>query len=130
MSVWRPGDLLRLSTLRGPRYVQITHTPRPYPPVLRALIGETADTGTAFIAMAELPGDDPRIAHVATAPIPQADSVFPTFGLAVKDRAGEPVYWWHWDGDGLRLAPDGANCALPLREITPVKTLIAALAAL
>ena len=130
MSDWHPGDLLRLSTPTGPRYVQITHTPRPYPPVLRALVGDTADTDTAFVAMADLSRDDARITHLGAARIPAADSVFPTFRLAVRDRTGAPIYWWHWDGDGLRLAPEGANTALPMREITSLETLIAKLAAL
>lgn len=129
MSTWHPGDLLRLSTQAGPRYVQITHTPRPYPPVLRALKGETAEAETAFIAMADLPASDARLTRLGQAPIPSEDAAFPTFRLAVRDRKGAPVYWWHWDGEGLRLAPEGANSALPLREITPIEALIKALEA-
>ncbi len=130
MSAWQPGDMVRLATPAGPRYVQITHVPRPYPPVLRVLLGETAETETAFITMADLPAQDDRVTSLGRADIPPGDRVFPTFRLAVRDRAGTPIYWWHWDGEGLRLAPDGANSALPLREVTPIERLIEALAKL
>jgi hypothetical protein len=44
----------------------------------------------------------------------------PRFRMAVRDRAGKVLYCWFWDGDTLSFsdAPDVADAALPLREIT------------
>lgn len=122
-----PGTLLRIETGKGPRLVQITHTPRPYPPVLRALKQGNADSDTAFVVMADLPLNDPRVHPAGSAPIPASAQVFPTFRLAVRDRAGTPIYWWHWDGKGLRLAPQQDDETLPVREVTRFDALLGAL---
>jgi len=122
----QPGDMLRIDTPAGPRRVQVTHIPAPYPPVVRALRGTSDET--AFVVMADVRPGDARVTHLGAAPIPKNAQAFPTFRLAVRDRTGAPVYWWHWDGDGLRLAPEGADTALPLREVTPFETLVTALA--
>lgn len=127
MSDVQPGDLLQIDTESGPKLVQITHVTTPYPPVLRALKGDTAEADTAFIAMADLQADDPRVTPLANAAIPPEARAFPTFRLAVRDRTGQPVYWWYWNGEGLRLAPDPADMSLPLRQITRFETLITAL---
>jgi hypothetical protein len=44
----------------------------------------------------------------------------PRFRMAVRDKAGDVLYWWLWDGDTLSVCtdPDEAERALPLREIT------------
>lgn len=130
MTPWQPGDLVRIDTPAGGRFVQITHIQAPYPPILRVLAGETAQADTTAIVMADLPQDDPRVTPLGPSVLPAHARAFPTFRLAVRDRTGAPIYWWNWDGEGLRLAPDGANAALPLREVTPLEALIAQLAAL
>ena len=91
MSDVQPGDLLRIDTESGPKLEQITHVTTPYPPVLRALKGDTAEADTAFIAMADLQADDPRITPLANAAIPPAEREFPTFRLAVRDRMHQRV---------------------------------------
>jgi len=127
MTALYPGTLLRIETGKGPRLVQITHMPRPYPPVLRALKADDAESDTAFIAMADLPLNDPRVHPAGSAPIPASARAFPTFRLAVRDKAGIPIYWWHWDGEGLRLAPSQDDETLPLRKVTRFDALLLAL---
>ncbi|MGR3502483.1 hypothetical protein [Pseudaestuariivita sp.] len=128
MSALAPGDFLAVETPAGTRHVQVTHLAAPYPPVLRALKGDIAEAETAFVAMADLRTDDARITRIARADVPIADRAFPTFRLAVRDLSGQPLYWWYWSGDGLRLAPDPVDMRLPLRQITPLEDVIAALA--
>jgi hypothetical protein len=39
--------------------------------------------------------------------------------MPVRDRQGEILYWWFWDGQGLTYASelDDVQKALPLREV-------------
>jgi hypothetical protein len=136
-----PGDIVAIDTENGTRHAQVIHLRAPYPDVLRAIRpnGRTAPEDiakgeTAFVAMVELS----RALRDATVPtrvighatIPQADRAFPTFRLPIRNKAGEIVYWWTWDGDGLTVAPDAGDTDLPIREILPVGLLRTRLAAL
>ena len=136
-----PGDILAVETARGTRHVQITHLRAPYPDVLRAIEPTGADRPediakgkTAFIAMVELTralrDESVRTTPVGHATIPQHDRAFPTFRLPIRNKAGEIVYWWTWDGEGLSVAPDAGDTDLPIREILPVDQLRKRLAAL
>lgn len=129
-----PGDIVAVDTTNGLRHVQITHLRAPYPDVLRAIDPTGAERPediakgkTAFIAMVEL-GRALRDDTVATriighATIPQNDRAFPTFRLPIRNKAGEIVYWWTWDGEGLSVAPEAGETDLPIREILPVGAL-------
>lgn len=133
------GDIVEITTPAGLCYVQVTHLHRVYPEVIRVLPGVRAtrpDTfaglvgsPTSFVALcplaAALAREAPGAARVGSAPVPDADRSFPLFRLPIRDRAGEIVYHWFWDGDGLSLdQPAGVVPeALPLREITPVAAL-------
>ena len=140
----RTGDLVEIETTAGPRHVQVTHCPPAYPAVLRALATGPSTEGsscnglarrkTAFVAMSALL---PALVsgaltgrRLGSALVPEADRAFPVFRLPIRDRTGQPVYWWHWDGDGLRLAPEGAPDDLPLREVMSPADLAARLAKL
>jgi len=129
-----PGDILALETGRGIRHVQITHLRAPYPDVLRAIAPTGSDRPediakgkTAFIAMVELTCAlrDQAVSTtiVGRGTIPQSDRAFPTFRLPIRNKAGEIVYWWTWDGEGLSVAPDAGETDLPIREILPVDQL-------
>jgi hypothetical protein len=129
-----PGAILALQTARGIRHVQITHLRAPYPDVLRAIAPTESDRPediargkTAFVAMVELARALRDGAATTTlighGPIPQADRPFPTFRLPIRNKAGEIVYWWTWDGEGLSVAPDAGETDLPIREILPVDQL-------
>jgi len=61
-----------------------------------------------------------RLGH---ATIPEADRAFPLFRLPIRNRAGEIVYWWTWDGDSLSVAPEAADSDLPIREVLPLTAL-------
>lgn len=134
-----PGDIVAIDTDRGIRHAQITHLRAPYPDVLRAIeptgASEPADIAkgkTAFIAMVELAralrDETVSTRVIGHATIPQADRAFPTFRLPIRNKAGEIVYWWAWDGEGLSVAPEAGVTDLPIREILPVARLRARLA--
>ncbi len=136
-----PGDIVAIETENGTRHAQITHLRAPYPDVLRAIVptGATAPEDiargpTAFVAMVELSralrDETVRTALIGHATIPQEHRGFPTFRLPIRNKAGEIVYWWAWDGEGLSVAPDAGESDLPIREILPVAQLRARLAAL
>jgi hypothetical protein len=124
------------------RYLQITHDHPAYPTVLRAIDGaaEGADAEaiaarpTAFWAMVELGAAldhgtlEGRV--IGQASIPADARRFPTFRLPVRNPAGVLLYWWLWDGQGLRLAGQDVDEELPLREIIDAATLKARLEAL
>lgn len=130
-----PGDILALDTGNGVRHVQITHLRAPYPDVLRAIepINETADPEeiaqgkTAFTAMVELgralSDDKVSTKVVGHATIPQECRPFPKFRLPIRNREGEIVYWWMWDGEGLSVAPEAGDTDLPIREILTIDNL-------
>lgn len=131
----RPGDIVAIDTGTGPRHLQVTHLRAPYPDVVRAIrpiVGATtpediAKGETAFTAMVELTptlnSDTTSARVVGHATIPQAHRPFPTFRMPIRNRQGEIVYWWTWDGQGLSVAPDAGETDLPIREIVPVETL-------
>jgi hypothetical protein len=136
-----PGDVLAIETPQGTRHVQITHIRAPYPDVLRAITpnGATdasavAKGSTAFVAMVELgralADGAVGIQFIGHASLPAADRAFPTFRLPIRDKAGNIVYWWAWDGEGLTVSPEAANSSLPIREILPFDSLRQRLAGL
>jgi hypothetical protein len=137
-----PGDIVAIETPNGVRHVQVTHLRAPYPDVLRAIEpvpgAETpeqiAKGKTAFVAMVELArafrDTAISIKVVGHAPIPHDCRAFPKFRLPIRNRAGDIVYWWTWDGEGLAVAPEAGETDLPIREILPVDRLRERLAVL
>lgn len=137
-----PGDVLAIETASGTRYAQVTHARSPYPDVIRAIRPnesakspeEIARGETAFVAMVELgrvfSEHSADITVIGHATVPSADRTFPVFRLPIRNKAGEVVYWWTWDGDGLNVAPEGMDSTMPIREILPSKALQSRLAAL
>ena len=138
----QPGDVIAVETDRGTRYIQVTHLRSPYPDVIRAIrppLGadaaeDIAKGATAFVAMVEL-GRALRDEMIATrvighATIPPDNRAFPTFRLPIRNKAGEIVYWWTWDGEGLSVAPGAADMDIPIREIVPTEALRQRLAGL
>ena len=137
-----PGDIVEIETGAGLAYVQVTHNHVSYPEVVRGLPGlhatrpepvVLARAPTAFTALFPLGSalDQGRIAgsKVASHPVPQSDSTFPTFRMPVRDRQGNVVYWWLWDGEGLRFETDldPANDRLPMREVMSLDNFMARL---
>jgi len=49
-----------------------------------------------------------------------------TFKFAVRDTAGDPIYWWLWDGEAIKIADlDQDLSTLPERRVLTTKELMA-----
>lgn len=133
MQEYRPGDIVEVETAKGLAYVEVTHSHPSYPPVVRFLGGPVKERPkdiTALtqrdhkvIAMVPLEGVLKKLnltgTKVGQVDIPFGGRKFPTFRMPVRDRQGEILYWWFWDGQGLTYASelDDVQKALPLREV-------------
>lgn len=133
MIEFNPRDVIEIEILDHKAYVQVTHRHASYPPVVRALNGLHKDRPddlqalvsgpTNFIAMIPLKSalsrSGARFELVGGADIPEDHRSFPTFRMPIRDKSGEIVYWWFWDGRGLSYDADlDANQEkLPLREV-------------
>ena len=137
-----PGDVVEITTEGGLAYVQVTHNHVSYPEVVRALPGlhgarpelaELANAPTVFSAMFPLGGalEQGRISgqKVGNYAIPDPDKAFPTFRMPVRDKQGNVIYWWLWDGEGLRFetGTEPANDKLPAREVMPLDSFMSRL---
>lgn len=48
------------------------------------------------------------------------------FKFAVRDKNGDPIYWWLWDGDEIKIAGDDLDLdAMPERKVLTPQELIA-----
>jgi hypothetical protein len=138
-----PGDIVEIETEDGLRYVQVTHDHPSYPEVVRSLPGvfrtrpedlaELARSESGFSAMvplaAAIAGKKISAEPVGNAPVPEACAVFPTFRVPIRDRKGDVVYWWLWDGSGLRYETetDETISGYPLREVMAIDAFLAKL---
>lgn len=134
MTEFEPGDLVEIETPKGLAYVLVTHDHPSYPTVVRALAGRhdtrpddpaaLARGPAAFTVMIPLAGALRKLGlehrRVATLDISKIARNFPTFRMPIRDKQGQIVYWWLWDGRGLTYEtdPTARTDALPLREIT------------
>lgn len=130
-----PGEIVAIETQSGTRHVQVTHVRSPYPDVVRAIcpngnrraLEDIANGRTAFAAMVELSRSLEKnlniMSVIGKASIPTACREYPTFRVPIRNKTGEIIYWWTWDGEGLAIAPPATNAAMPLREIIPIETL-------
>lgn len=140
-----PGDMVQIDTGAGLAFLQVTHNHPSYPEVVRALdglhaarpgdlaalaAGKTAFTGLIplgqMLATGRLKGQ-----RLGRFPLPEAARTFPTFRTPIRDRQGDVVYWWFWDGVGLQYSADPGPEAenLPLREVIGAQDLLARLTA-
>ena len=140
MTPIRPGDVIAIPTEAGRRYVQVTHRRAPYADVVRALdvageatSAEGAARGrTVFTAMAELGGavgDEGGARVLGPAPIPAADRDYPAFRVAIRNKAGEILYWWTWADGALSVAEPEEGDGMPVREVMSLDALAKRLAA-
>ena len=72
------------------------------------------------------------VGALGQAEIPEDHRVFPTFRMPIRDKQGNIVYWWFWDGRGLSYDTelDAATADLPMREVLTGQRLLALLAEL
>lgn len=128
-----PGDLVEIHVGDKKAYAQITHSHPSYPPVVRVIKGlydtRPADLdalvsgNTSFVAMIPLASAMTRasatVENLGTYQVPLEHCDFPTFRMPIRDKKGEIVYWWFWDGRGLTYDAEltEAQSALPMREV-------------
>ncbi len=133
MIEFNPRDVIEIEILDHKAYVQVTHRHASYPPVVRALDGLHKDRPddlqalvsgpTNFIAMIPLKSalsrSGARFELIGGAYIPEVHRSFPTFRMPIRNKSGEIVYWWFWDGSGLSYDADldADQEKLPLREV-------------
>ena len=133
MTEFNPGDVIEIEVSDRKAYAQVTHKHPSYPPVVRALEGLHTDRPSdiqeivggpaSFIAMIPLGSAllraGARYEVVGAADIPEDQRAFPTFRMPIRDKHGEIVYWWFWDGRGLSYEADldAVQEKLPLREV-------------
>lgn len=135
------GDVIAVETGSGPRFVQVTHCRAPYGEVVRAIEaddgartpGEIAGGRTLFVAIAELRGalqkDDGTVRVLGNAPVPSSAAQYPIFRVPIRNRAGQILYWWTWDGEALSVAQPDQGAHLPVREVLSAPNLAAKLGA-
>lgn len=133
-----PLDIVEIETDDGLAYTSITHVHPIYPPVVRlcskrfrarpcdlAQQLEAQDYNTLLMPLeAVLTQLELNWQVVGQLPNSAGTADFPTFRMPIRDREGRVVYWWYWDGEGLRfdtektdIDPSGAK-NFPLREVT------------
>lgn len=133
MTDFIPGDVIEIETEKGLAFAQITHNHFSYPPVVRAIAGlrqsrpedlkALVQGQTLFVAMIPLAGAMRQVGRryevIGNVPIPEDQRAFPIFRMPIRDKKGDIVYWWFWDGRGLsydtELTADQEK--LPMREV-------------
>jgi len=140
MNHYRPGDIVEVTTDKGLAYVYVTHEHDSYPPAVRLLPGVHAERPDDIAAhVAQAPFQTAMIplvsalnrlglAHrkVGERPLPAAERDFPVFRMPIRDKQGEIIYWWFWDGRGLTYSADLKEqmTSLPMREVISANTLL------
>ncbi|CAM4131864.1 hypothetical protein [Palleronia rufa] len=131
MSEFEPGEVVEIRTEAGLRYAVVTHRHPSYPVVVCLIAGardarpgdlsEVAGGEAAVTAMIPLRGVLEKLGldHEVAGRVDPAEEDFPTFKMPIRDKQGEIVYWWFWDGQGLtyEVDPSTERDALPLREV-------------
>ncbi|QIE56919.1 hypothetical protein G5B40_16625 [Pikeienuella piscinae] len=137
-----PGDLVEINTEAGRGYVLVTHLHPAYPEALRVYSGlhvarpaKLAEATAAPFSIVLFPLSaamlDGELAGevVDRLPVPAAERAYPLFRTPIRDRNGDAIYWWLWDGDAITPAEEGRDIAhLPVREVVGVETLLGLLA--
>jgi hypothetical protein len=139
------GEVIEIKVDGKLAYAQITHHHSSYPPVVRALAGpydarpsdiDALVAGkTRFVAMIPLGTALTRASAEFEAlgkfEMPPEHRDFPTFRMPIRDKQGEIVYWWFWDGRGLsyHVNLDATQDALPMREVMTGRRFLELLAA-
>ena len=134
------GDVVEVATEGGLAYLQVTHLHPAYPEVVRVLAGlhETrpddlnllVNLPTRFHAItplaAGISGGQLTGELVGRIAVPDSDREFPQFRTPIRDRSGEIVYWWLWDGETLSHvnAGDASAAELPIREVVGFDALL------
>lgn len=144
MEEYVPGDIVEIETSKGLAYVQLTHLHPSYPPVIKFMKGPyenrpdnvtvlTAES--APVAMVPLSAVLRKLGlkHccIGNMDIPRSEQKFPIFRMPIRGKAGEIIYWWFWDGQGLTFSTELADHQekLPMREVMSSERFLEQLAA-
>lgn len=133
MTELNPGDIVEIAVGDRKAYAQVTHRHSSYPSVVRAVAGlyderpgDLADlvaAKTRFVAMIPLATALERAGASFTVlgntDLPEDQRDFPIFRMPIRDKQGEIVYWWFWDGRSLSYDVEltSAQETLPMREV-------------
>lgn len=136
-----PGDIIEVEIQSGLTYLQVTSLHPSYPEVIRHIEGvyhsRPSDIETMPIHQSRILGMAPVAKliesgsiigrKVGTANIPHNFRTFPTFQMPIRDRQGQVVYWWFWDGEGIwydRNPKAEKNHNFPIREVMTANMLM------
>jgi len=90
----------------------------------RDLTGFTADQIVIFPLEAAVKAQTLSARHIGERPV--ADVPRLCFKFAVRDKDGDPIYWWLWNGDTIEIAGDDCDLSqLPERTVLTQKELVA-----
>lgn len=115
MNQFFPGDIIEIEIQKGLTYLQVVSLHPSYPEVIRHIEGvyQSTPPDPAVIAkrqskiigmapLASLIEEGTVIGRkIGTEKIPQNFRTFPTFQMPIRDREGQFIYSWFWDGDGI-----------------------------
>ena len=123
------GDIFEISLASGFGYAKVTHLHRTYLDVLMAdpqiYAHRLHDPSNAefkdvvlYPLSQSIKGGNLNARKCISDPNASGAQPFPRFRFAVRDRRGEPIYWWIWNGDSIVPAdPDQDISDLPIRKI-------------
>jgi len=133
-----PGDIIEVEIQKGLTYLQIVSLHPSYPEVIRHIKGVYPSTPSDLEVMAKRQSRIIGMAPIAglieegsvigrkigTANIPQNFRAFPTFQISIRDREGQFIYSWFWDGEGIWYDSNLASTngqKFPKREVMTAK---------
>lgn len=141
MKQFIPGDIIEVEIQNGLTYLQVTSLHPSYPEVIRHIEGvyqsRPSDIAAMPIQQSRILGMAP-VANliesgsivgrkVGTANIPHNFRTFPTFQMPIRDRQGQVVYRWFWDGEGIWYDSNPEvvnNHEFPMREVMTANMLL------
>lgn len=136
-----PGDIIEVEIQNGLTYLQVISLHPSYPEVIRHIEGvylsRPADLEFMTAHQSRILGMAP-VANliesgsiigrkVGTANIPQNCRAFPTFQLPIRNKQGQVVYRWFWDGEGIWYDSNPKaekNQDFPIREVMTANMLL------
>lgn len=114
-----PGDLVELRFVEGVARGRVDMVARPYPPAITFEPHEVDAPGPPVETITLLVSLDAAARSGRVQKIGWAPPAPPRFRVPVRDRSGQVLYEWVWDGVRLQLPETKIRSRWPLREIVP-----------
>lgn len=141
MTQFSAGDLIEIEIKSGLTYLQVTCLHPSYPEVIRHIEGvyvnRPSDLELLTTQQSKILGMAPIAKliesgsiigrKIGAVKIPQNYTVFPTFQMPIRDKQGQVIYWWFWDGDGIWYESDQKTVKhynFPIREVMTANMLL------